>query len=526
VASPWRACLLVFLVHLAVQGLILTRVPTGRVRPHIRFEITAVAISLYERGAFADPYCLPTGPTAHMPPFSPALLALVYRLLGPTLVAGYATWLILIAFHGAMYGMLPWLGVRLGLGPRPGLAAGLVGALLPRLPGYVEGLVAVAIGLMMAAFVRRWTSGPPSATGSLALGLAIGISFHVSPSLLPVALGLVAFELAWPRRPRHWRTAVLTLLGMVLACAPWTWRNYRTLGGLFFIRSNFGLELRMGTDQAAGAIPYLSALGVAWRHPRTSEEEARKVQQLGELEYMRQAGREAGAWIRAHPGSFLLATGERVARFWLAPVDDPRLVVVTLLVALLAALGARRAWPVLGVAQRAALLIPLLTYPLVYYVVGFEPRYRRPLDGLVLLLAAVPLLAPDRSPTSRKKVPLQEVPRGGEGDEEAGAHAIPGGAADDLDGGLGRDLESVGAGKLRPLIPEARAPEPWWLMTAGRGTRLAPSSPQNHPSLVCSIALLDGCARPSEGPGSDRPSAAEPDAQGDRSRARPVPLFP
>jgi hypothetical protein len=99
---------------------------------------------------------------------------------------------------------------------------------------------------------------------------------------------------------------------------------------------------------------------------------------------MRQAGREAAAWIRAHPFAFVQATGGRVARFWLAPVDDPRLVPGTVLVALLAALGARRAWPVLGAPQRAALLIPLLTYPLVYYVVAFDPRYRRPLDGLRL----------------------------------------------------------------------------------------------------------------------------------------------
>ena len=51
---------------------------------------------------------------------------------------------------------------------------------------------------------------------------------------------------------------------------------------------------------------------------------------------------------------------------------------------------------------------------------------------------------------------------------------------------------------------EASAPEPWWLMTAGRGARLAPSSLQNHPSLVCSIALLDGCARQSNEREADR----------------------
>lgn len=50
------------------------------------------------------------------------------------------------------------------------------------------------------------------------------------------------FELVWRREPRRWRWAALTLLGMTLACAPWTWRSYESLGGLFFVRCNFGLE--------------------------------------------------------------------------------------------------------------------------------------------------------------------------------------------------------------------------------------------------------------------------------------------
>ncbi len=109
---------------------------------------------------------------------------------------------------------------------------------------------------------------------------------------------------------------------MALACVPWTWRNHQALGGLFFIRSNFGLELRMGNHEGAGATLDLSAQGGTERHPRTNEEEARKVQQLGELEYMRQAGREATAWIRSHPAEFLRLTGLRVAQFWLGPIDD------------------------------------------------------------------------------------------------------------------------------------------------------------------------------------------------------------
>jgi len=396
---PWRAGLLVFLVHLGVQGFFLAQVAPQHVLPHTRWEVPAVAMALYERGEFADPYCLPTGPTAHMPPFQPALIAAVYHLLGPTLTAGYVLWVIAIAFYGVMYAMLPWLGVRLGLGARAGLAGGLVGALIPRWPGYVEGLAAVAIGLMAAAFLRRWGPDRPTSGGSVLLGLAIGLSFHVTPSLLPVALGLVAFELVWRREPRRWQWAALTLLGMALACAPWTWRNYKSLGGLFFVRSNFGLELRMGNHEGAGATLGLSARAGTERHPRTNEEEARKVQQLGELEYMRQAGREAAARIRSHPAEFLRLTGLRVGQFWLGPIDDLPVALGISALTLLSAAGAGRAWPRLSVPQRAALLIPLLTFPPVYYVVGFEARYRQPMDGLQLLLAATALVAVNPGPT-------------------------------------------------------------------------------------------------------------------------------
>jgi hypothetical protein len=299
---------------------------------------------------------------------------------------------LLIACYGVMYGMLPWLGERLGLGLRPGLVAGLVGALLPRLPGYVEAPAAVAIGLMMAAFLGRWERGRATDGGSLALGLAIGLSFLVAPSLLPVGLGLLAFEIAWLRRPPRWRRAALVLLGMALACAPWTFRNYESLGGLVFIRSNFGLELRMGNHEGAGANLDQSARGGTERHPRTSVEEARKVQELGELEYMRAAGREATAWIRSHPAEFARLTGLRVGQFWLGPPDDRPLAIATIILTLLALAGAWRVLPAMSGPQRAALLIPLATYPLVYHVVGYEPRYRQPVDGLLLLLAAAALV--------------------------------------------------------------------------------------------------------------------------------------
>jgi len=91
----------------------------------------------------------------------------------------------------------------------------------------------------------------------------------------------------------------------------------------------------------------------------------------------------------------------RVVQFWFGPVDDAVAALGIGLVTLLSAAGAWRAFPVLSADRRAALLVPFLLYPLVYYVVGFEARYRQPLDGLALLLAASAFIPPRADATAR-----------------------------------------------------------------------------------------------------------------------------
>jgi len=81
------------------------------------------------------------------------------------------------------------------------------------------------------------------------------------------------------------------------------------------------------------------------------------------------------------------------------PIDDLPVAFGISALTLLSAFGAWRSWPQLSIPQRAALLIPLVTFPLVYYVVGFEARYRQPMDGLQLLLAATALAAMNPGPT-------------------------------------------------------------------------------------------------------------------------------
>lgn len=385
-----RAVLVVFAVAFLVRGGILASgmIPADWIEPETRSEVGRVARSLAESGRYADGYAVPTGPTAHPLPLYTGTLGLLYRLLGMTYAAGVVRCLLGIALYSAMFAAIPWFAVRVGLGVRAGLLGGLAGALYPRFGAAEvlgwsadEPLAALAMALLMGALARRWRSGRCDPRGGVAIGLGFGIAFHAAPALLLVFFGSLFFEALRCDDHARWRSLAAYLLGAALACAPWTARNLATFGEWFFLRSNFGLELRIAYHD--GALPDMESMdlrgGGSERHPGVNREEALEVRDLGEIEYMRRARREALAWIAAHPGESARLAGARFLLFWFGPY--------AWFLTLLAALGAWHVLPNRSAAERAAMLIPLAAYPLVYYGVTHMVRYTVPVGWVLLLLA-------------------------------------------------------------------------------------------------------------------------------------------
>jgi 4-amino-4-deoxy-L-arabinose transferase-like glycosyltransferase len=395
VASAWRYFLLIFLLSLALRVNQLNQVSRRYLLPTKDRELGAIAISLLNTGEFADPYVIPTGPTAHLPPIPPLKDSLIYRALGLTHRAGYVRAISIILITSVLYGMLPWFSERLGTGKAAGVIAGLIGTIggleggiWSMLPGHGEFLTGLIMGLLLVAFLQRWKKPNGSWKGSLLLGLAIGVSFHVQPALLPVILGCMLFELWWQQNSPRWVLVGVIALGILVACVPWGWRNYRTFNAVFFIRSNLGGELRLAyNDTTAATFEEMDAKGAHYIHPRALVSEARKLIDLGEIEYMNQAGSEALAWVSAHPAESLWLIAQRFGNLWAGPLhrpvaDSPGVLTLTIL----AIVGAWRSFPRITIAQRAAILIPLATYPLIYYIVAYMPRYRIPIDWILYIL--------------------------------------------------------------------------------------------------------------------------------------------
>jgi hypothetical protein len=387
--GPAPSFAVIFVIAVALRvWMLFDLVPREYVQPHTRWEVEAISVSLATHGTFADPYAIPTGPTAHAPPVWPFLVSLVYRVMGLTTAAGYVAWILGILVYATLYALLPWVATRLGLGARAGFLAGLGGAVLALgWPDPVAALAGLTMALILVAFLRRWTGPPPSPAAAFALGVACGVGLHIQPALFPVIVGCLAFEWWWRRRERPWRAIALLAGGLVLACVPWGIRNYRVFHAPVFVRSNLGLELRMAFHEGAAADIDVSIARGGTRHPRTSLVEAVRVREMGEGAYMREALDEALAYVRTHPGESARLVAGRFLYFWFGPLHQPSVAVFVTALTVLAALGAARALPAMTTPQRAILLIPLITFPLIYYIVSHIAHYRLPLQWLLLLCA-------------------------------------------------------------------------------------------------------------------------------------------
>ena len=382
------AFILIFMLAFRVRSAELSKIPSRYMRPNPGWELSSIAISLFNGEGFANPYMITTGPTAHLPPIYPYLVSFIYRIYGLTSLGGLRSMQLMVLTGSIIYALLPWLSEKMGLGIQPGIIGGVVGAVFVEWPGHGEYLAAIAMGFILVAFLRRWDHQHYTWGGSLLLGVGISVAFHVQPALLTVILGCLIFELFWSRNSKRWAYAGVVIVGILAASIPWGWRNYVAFDSIFFIRSNFGLELRMGNHEgAAPTMEIMDALGDEHRHPAAHIADAMRLREVGEMAYMQEAKTEAFEWIKTNPVEFTKLTALRVVNVWFGPPYNFGIALGVSVLTMLAILGFWRIWSLLTIPQRVALLIPLGTFPLVYYVVGYMPRYRIPIDWVLYLLA-------------------------------------------------------------------------------------------------------------------------------------------
>jgi hypothetical protein len=217
-----------------------------------------------------------------------------------------------------------------------------------------------------------------------ALGIFGGCVLLVNPSLLFVLL--VAFTwTVYRTRPISWSGPLLSVLLLLAIFAPWPIRNQRVLHAFIPLRSNLGFELWKGNRPGATAVddPNL--------YPVFNRQEYNSYASKGEVVFMRDKSALAKQFILANRGWFARMTAERFIRYWTGTGSDqpnPILAAFTILTTLLGALGLLWLFRDGRGALALLLLMPLLVFPLPYYITHAELRFRLVLEPIMTLLAA------------------------------------------------------------------------------------------------------------------------------------------
>lgn len=388
------------------------------------FESADISVSLVQGHGFASPFRVPTGPTAWMTPVYPVLLAGVFRVFGTYTFYSYlAAAGLNILFASLTCIPIFFAGKRIA-GAGLGAAAAWLWAIFPNaILLTFESMWDACLAALLAATILWATLAITESSRArdwAAYGLLWGFTLMTTPTLASV-LPFLLLWLAYRARKNRQSWIALPTIALAIAllcCVPWTIRNYSVFHRFVPLRSVFGLQLWLGNNAQANP-PWLGTL-----HPINDAAERAQYVEMGEMDYMRVKKREAISYIESHPRRELQLFGERFVSIWTGGTSDPlrdfegndsmwfRYV---LLFNIVAAFGALLGTVLLAF-RRSMYAFPLAVFPVIfpcaYYATLALPRYRLPIDPIVLLLTAIAFagICRPRKFSSRSEVQRKDEP--------------------------------------------------------------------------------------------------------------------
>jgi hypothetical protein len=393
------------------------------------FESGNIAHSLSTDHGFSSPFRVDTGPTAWMTPLFPLLLAGIFRLFGAyTFHAWAATVLLNISCCTLACIPIYFAAKRIG-GIALAAGAAWLWAIFPNailMP--VESMWDACISALLVATIL-WATLALEHAESIRLrrwcayGLLWGVALMFNATLaalFPFLAGWLAYRAH--QQNRDWiKNAAAAGAIIILCCVPWTIRNYRVFHQFVPLRSVLGLQLWLGNNDQTQDI-FRGDL-----HPIYNATEREKYIALGEIAYMQQKKQEAIAYMFSHPAREAHLMLYRVISIWSGgtpyPFEDfigtPSLRFRTVLAFnLVAALGTL-CGIILLFRDRSPFAVPVSTFPVIYpwayYLTLALPRYRLPIDPIVMLLLAISIqhlaqtISRAKSPATLE--PAQSQPR-------------------------------------------------------------------------------------------------------------------
>lgn len=388
--------LVALLLRLAVIGIGHTYRITPR-RDHFQFgwEMGRLARSIASGQGFSSPTDVPTGPSAWAPPVYPYVLAGVFKLFG--IYTAASAWVIL-TFNSIFAALtcLPLYRIAektygIGVARATAWAWAVFPYFLywPTRVVWETSLTTFLLSLALLLTLGMADQSPPLPRTWIVFGALWGLIILTNTAVASLMLCcLIWLWFLAPHGSRRWSGLILCTLTATLLVTPWLVRNYHEFGRFLFVRDNLPLEMYESNN--AGS----EGLWTRGEHPGNDPDAMRRFQELGEVGFMDQKKAEVRQFIREHPGRFFWFTVKRAVYFWIAPpqatiVGGYDLMISRHINFLLAAIFAFAGlWLTIRnrVPGRFLLACFLLIYPLPYYLVNPFPRYKHPIEPVMLML--------------------------------------------------------------------------------------------------------------------------------------------
>ncbi len=364
------------------------------------YETGSIAHWLAAGKGFSSPFGFWSGPTTWIAPVYPGILAGFFLLFG---IFSPAAAIAILTFNSVCSALtcitLGRIAEKL-FRREVGLCAAVCLAVIPyfwRWPTtWVWEMPLSGLMLTIAILLTFRLEGRRDWKNWAAFGAYWGICGLTNPtmlSVLPLTVLWAWWRIGWgkpgsaSRVRANWKYPALVTAAFLVTISPWMVRNYLVFGRPIFIRGNAPAEVWFFN------YPGSPGTGFAGRHPTQNKREMARFLAVGEVAYVAEKKNMIMHDIRANPRNFIDSTWSRVRAFWLGEdLDYQRDDVwhytkwkVQLLsgLALLGLLLARyrdnpHAWLVAASA---------MTYPFAYYFTMVQPRYRHPIEPLLLVFA-------------------------------------------------------------------------------------------------------------------------------------------
>jgi len=260
--------------------------PIPVLRNHLGGEYRCIAQALAAGRGFSDPFGVPTGPTAWMPPVFPVLMAVLLKILGEI----EAVAAVVLTLQNLVLIYMGLLVLRLASEPEhaPGsraLALALYVSAIACNYYYLfvfthDHLIVMFWVCLFVDVADRLVGRAAGTLATVGWGVIGGLSVLTSPVLGPVWAGLTVMLAASANRFRQFAISFLIATAVI---APWIARNALVFHRFIPVKSNLAFELYQSQClEPDGVLRDVTALA----YPFLNEQERALYTDLGEMKYL------------------------------------------------------------------------------------------------------------------------------------------------------------------------------------------------------------------------------------------------